>query len=98
MLINLLLVLTLAALIGWRLARLWATRRSGRAGAKLHVRLVAWFAAIAVVPAILVAVFATVTLNVGHGPPCSRPSVSTALDRCGQHLPPVCARNSSTAS
>src|SRR5580693_4012272 len=35
--INLALVLALASLIGWRLARLWATRRSGRAGAKLHV-------------------------------------------------------------
>ena len=38
-LINLTLGLTLAALIGWRLVRLMATRRSGRAGAKLHVRL-----------------------------------------------------------
>ncbi len=64
-LLNLTLVLTLAALIGWRLARLWATRRSGRAGARLHVRLVAWFSAIAVVPAILVAIFAAVTLNLG---------------------------------
>src|SRR4051812_35966662 len=64
-LIDLALGLTLAALIGWRLARLWATRRSGRAGARLHVRLVAWFSAIAVVPAILVAVFAAVTLNLG---------------------------------
>ncbi|MES2473548.1 MAG: HAMP domain-containing protein, partial [Pseudomonadota bacterium] len=39
--------------------------RSGRAGARLHVRLVAWFSAIAVVPAILVAIFAAVTLNLG---------------------------------
>jgi two-component system nitrogen regulation sensor histidine kinase NtrY len=65
LLVNLTLVLTLVALIGWRLARLWATRRSGRAGARLHVRLVAWFSAIAVVPAILVAIFAAVTLNLG---------------------------------
>jgi two-component system nitrogen regulation sensor histidine kinase NtrY len=65
LLVNLTLVLTLAALIGWRLTRLWATRRSGRAGAKLHVRLVAWFSVIAVVPAILVAIFAAVTLNLG---------------------------------
>jgi len=62
-LIGLALGLTLAALIGWRLARLWATRRSGRAGAKLHARLVAWFSVIAVVPAILVAMFAAATLN-----------------------------------
>src|ERR1700748_1112399 len=65
-LITLTLVLPLAALIGWRLARLWATRRSGRAGARLHVRLVAWFSAIAVVPAILVAIFAAVTLTLGR--------------------------------
>ena len=64
-LVNLTLVLSLAALIGWRIARLVATRRSGRAGAKLHVRLVTWFSAIAVVPVILVAVFAAVTLNLG---------------------------------
>src|SRR5471030_1801824 len=56
-LVNLTLVLSLAALIGWRLARLWATRRSGRAGAKLHVRLVTWFSAIAIVPAVLMAIF-----------------------------------------
>ncbi|HEX4028702.1 MAG TPA: PAS domain-containing sensor histidine kinase [Rhizomicrobium sp.] len=79
MLINLALVLSLASLIGWRLARLWATRRSGRAGAKLHVRLVAWFSIIAVVPAILVAVFATVTLNVGMAAWFSS-NVRTALD------------------
>ena len=64
-LVNLTLVLSLAALIGWRLARLWATRRSGRAGAKLHVRLVTWFSLIAMVPAVLLAVFASVTLNLG---------------------------------
>ena len=65
LLINLSLVLTLGALIAWRLTRLWAERRSGLAGARLHVRLVAMFAAIAVIPTILVAVFAAVTLNLG---------------------------------
>ena len=34
-------------------------------GARLHVRLVTWFSLIAVVPAILVAIFAAVTLNLG---------------------------------
>ena len=63
--INFALVLSLATAIGWRIARLVATRRSGRAGAKLHVRLVTWFSAIAVVPVILVAIFAAVTLNLG---------------------------------
>ncbi len=65
LLFNLMLVLSLATAIGWRIARLVATRRSGRAGAKLHVRLVTWFSAIAVVPVILVAIFAAVTLNLG---------------------------------
>jgi two-component system nitrogen regulation sensor histidine kinase NtrY len=65
LLINVALVLALAALLAWRLTRLWADRRSGIAGARLHVRLVAMFAAVAVVPAIFVAVFAAVTLNLG---------------------------------
>ena len=65
LLANLTLVLSLATAIGWRIARLVATRRTGRAGAKLHVRLVTWFSAIAVVPVILVAIFAAVTLNLG---------------------------------
>ena len=65
LLVNLSLGLALAALIAWRLVRLWIQRQSGRAGARLHVRLVTWFSAIAVVPAILVAIFASVTLNLG---------------------------------
>jgi two-component system, NtrC family, nitrogen regulation sensor histidine kinase NtrY len=65
LIVNLALGLTLGALITWRLARLWIERRSGRAGAKLHVRLVTMFSTIAVVPAILVAIFAAVTLNLG---------------------------------
>ncbi len=65
LLVNLTLGLSLGALIAWRLVRLWAERKSGRAGARLHVRLVAWFGTIAVVPAILIAIFAAVTLNLG---------------------------------
>ena len=65
LLVNLTMVLSLGALVAWRLVRLWSARRSGSAGARLHVRLVAMFSAIAVVPAILVAIFAAVTLNLG---------------------------------
>jgi two-component system nitrogen regulation sensor histidine kinase NtrY len=65
LIVNLTLVLALGALIAWRLTRLWAERRSGSAGARLHVRLVGMFSLIAVVPAILVAIFAAVTLNLG---------------------------------
>lgn len=64
-LINLTMVLCLGTLIAWRLVRLWAEQRSGRAGAKLHARLVVTFSLVAVVPTILVAVFAAVTLNLG---------------------------------
>lgn len=78
-LVNLTLVLSLGALVAWRLVRLWSERRSGRAGARLHVRLVAMFSAIAVVPAILVAIFAAVTLNLGVESWFSS-RVQTALD------------------
>jgi two-component system nitrogen regulation sensor histidine kinase NtrY len=62
---NLAMVLGLGTLVAWRLVRLWAERRSGRAGARLHSRLVGTFSLVAVVPTILVAVFAAVTLNLG---------------------------------
>lgn len=65
LLVNLTLVLTMSALIAWRLIRLWGERRSGMAGAKLHVRLAVMFSAVAIVPTILVAIFAAVTLNLG---------------------------------
>src|SRR5512146_1472017 len=42
--VDLSLILTLAALIAWRLTRLWTERRSGAAGSRLHVRLVGTFA------------------------------------------------------
>jgi len=59
------IVLALGALVAWRLVRLFAARRSGGAGAKLHARLVMMFCAVALVPVVLVAVFAAVTLNLG---------------------------------
>lgn len=65
LLFNLALALSLMGLLAWRLTRLWADRRAGQAGARLHVRMVAMFAAVAVVPAIFVAIFAAVTLNLG---------------------------------
>jgi two-component system nitrogen regulation sensor histidine kinase NtrY len=58
-------ILALGVVIAWRLVELWRERRSGRAGAKLHVRLVVLFGAMAAVPAILVAIFAVVALQLG---------------------------------
>jgi len=65
LLVNFVLVLTLGALIAFRLVRLWSERQSTQAGARLHARLVGMFGVIAVVPTIFVAVFAVVTLNMG---------------------------------
>ncbi len=63
LLVNLAIVLTLFALIAYRLVRLWIARRAGSAGARLHVRLVGMFSFVAVMPAIIVAVFAATTLD-----------------------------------
>ncbi|HJT11636.1 MAG TPA: PAS domain-containing sensor histidine kinase, partial [Dongiaceae bacterium] len=63
--LNFALLLSLFGLIAWRGSQLWTERRAGQAGARLHARMVAWFVVIAVVPTILVAVFAVVTLNLG---------------------------------
>ncbi|PKP79024.1 MAG: hypothetical protein CVT81_00755 [Alphaproteobacteria bacterium HGW-Alphaproteobacteria-3] len=65
LLANLVVVLVLFALIFWRLVRVILARVSGTTGAKLHARLVTMFAVVAVMPAIIVAVFAAVTLNRG---------------------------------
>jgi two-component system nitrogen regulation sensor histidine kinase NtrY len=65
LLANLTIVLVLFALICWRVVRIIMARVSGAAGSKLHARLVAMFSIVAVMPAIIVAVFAAVTLNRG---------------------------------
>ncbi|MBX3503874.1 MAG: PAS domain-containing sensor histidine kinase [Parvibaculum sp.] len=65
LLANLAIVLVLVGLIFWRVIRIILARVSGTAGAKLHARLVTLFAIVAVMPAIIVAVFAAVTLNRG---------------------------------
>ena len=58
-------VLLLLGIIGWEVWRVVQARRHGRAGSRLHVRIVALFSIIAAVPAILVAVVASVTLDRG---------------------------------
>jgi two-component system nitrogen regulation sensor histidine kinase NtrY len=57
----LLLILTSAREV-WRIVQ---ARRRGRAAARLHVRIVALFSVVAAVPAVLVAVVASVTLDRG---------------------------------
>ncbi|MGH6770487.1 MAG: ATP-binding protein [Xanthobacteraceae bacterium] len=63
--VNALTVMLLVAVIAWEVWRVMQARRRGRAGARLHVRIVALFSVIAAVPAILVAVVASITLDRG---------------------------------
>ncbi len=52
-------------LIAREIFRLLRARMQGRAAARLHVRIVALFSIVAITPAILVAIFASITLDVG---------------------------------
>ncbi|MBB3658631.1 two-component system nitrogen regulation sensor histidine kinase NtrY [Rhizobium sp. BK650] len=63
--INSFFVLGLIALIGREVARLYKARTRGRAAARLHIRIVVLFSIVAITPAILVAIFASITLNAG---------------------------------
>ena len=58
-------LLALMLLIARRVAILIANRRAGRAGAQLHVRLVALFAALAAAPTVLVVIFASLLFQFG---------------------------------
>ena len=62
---NAALVLLMAVLIGWHVYMLVKARRRQLAGAGLHGRIVTLLSLFAAVPAIIVAVFASVTLNRG---------------------------------
>jgi two-component system nitrogen regulation sensor histidine kinase NtrY len=62
---NVVIVGLLVLLTGWEAVALYRARRRGRSGARLHVRIVALFSLVAVVPAVLVAIISTVTINRG---------------------------------
>jgi len=65
MVINGVLVAVLLLLIGLEFAALLQARRRGRAAARLHGRIVTLFSVVAAVPAVLVAILATITLDRG---------------------------------
>jgi two-component system nitrogen regulation sensor histidine kinase NtrY len=65
MLANLSALLLLGAVLAGRLTRVWVERRRGSAGSRLHVRLVMLFSVVAISPAIVVAVFATMFFHFG---------------------------------
>jgi two-component system nitrogen regulation sensor histidine kinase NtrY len=62
---NLSVLLILGASLAGRLTRVWVERRRGSAGSRLHVRLVLLFSVVAVIPTILVGVFATAWFSLG---------------------------------
>jgi two-component system, NtrC family, nitrogen regulation sensor histidine kinase NtrY len=65
LLLNGITILFLIGIIAREIWRVVQARRRGRAGARLHVRIVALFSLVAAVPAILVAIVASVTLDRG---------------------------------
>jgi len=65
LLADLVYVLTIATLVLGRVARMIAARRARSAGSQLHLRLTGLFALVAFLPAVMVAIFAGLTINVG---------------------------------
>lgn len=65
LLADLVYVLVVAALVLGQLARIIAARRAKSAGSRLHLRLIGVFALIALLPTVLVAIFAGLTVNIG---------------------------------
>ncbi|MER2607292.1 MAG: PAS domain-containing sensor histidine kinase [Siculibacillus sp.] len=63
--INAALMASLSGLIAWELFGLWRAWRAGRAAARLHLRVIGVFSAIAAAPALIVAVLASATLDRG---------------------------------
>ncbi len=63
--LDLIILLGLGALVARRLVILWVERRRGRAGSRLHIRLVALFSLLAVIPTIVVVLFSMVVFNLG---------------------------------
>lgn len=63
--INSLVVIAVVGLIVFELRRLFLARRNRRAASRLHVRIVTFFSVIAAVPALIVAIVAAITLDLG---------------------------------
>jgi two-component system, NtrC family, nitrogen regulation sensor histidine kinase NtrY len=65
LLFNAITILLLIGVIARELWRVFQARRHGRAGSRLHIRIVVLFSVIAAVPAILMAVVASITVDRG---------------------------------
>ncbi|MBC6438732.1 MAG: PAS domain-containing sensor histidine kinase [Rhodobacteraceae bacterium] len=65
LLANMVYILVVATLVSRQVVRQVVARRARSAGSRLHLRLTGIFAVVALLPTVLVAVFATVTVNMG---------------------------------
>lgn len=65
LLLDLIYVLIIAGLVAIRITRLILSRRSRTSGFRLHTRLTKVFTLIALLPTIIVAIFATISINFG---------------------------------
>lgn len=65
LLADLIYILVVAALVLQRVARMIAARRAKSAGSRLHLRLTGVFALLALIPTVLVAIFAMLSINLG---------------------------------
>lgn len=65
LLADLVYVLVVASLVLQGVARMIAARRQKSAGSRLHLRLTGVFALVALIPTVLVAIFAALTVNIG---------------------------------
>jgi two-component system nitrogen regulation sensor histidine kinase NtrY len=63
--VDLVLLLALGAVIARRVVQIWAERRRGSAGSRLHSRLVVLFSVVSAAPAIIIAIFSALFFNVG---------------------------------
>ncbi|HLY54339.1 MAG TPA: HAMP domain-containing protein, partial [Stellaceae bacterium] len=63
--VNLVLLLVFGAVVANQFVQLWAQRRRGLAGSRLHIRLVILFSAVAITPTIVFLILSYVLLSVG---------------------------------
>ncbi|UWQ23033.1 PAS domain-containing sensor histidine kinase [Jannaschia sp. W003] len=65
LLADLVYIVAIAGLVIRRVTRIIAARRARSAGSQLYLRLTSIFTGIAIIPTVLTAVFATITINIG---------------------------------
>jgi len=62
--LDVVLLIILAALVSQRLMRMWRRQKTGKAGSNMHRRVVRQFMLIAVAPALMVAIFSALFFNI----------------------------------